>query len=375
MDVQLVQENGDHTRKPLAILLHVQEETYLANVRNIIAEEVSDIMPPGKYHFCFGGTIVSKVMEKELRLKQILEKSDDASLHVAVLSIDLLDNEEGSQGEVGLKHGGTQSPSFVSSVFETGDVHDYESFQPTNSKSVATFDINSDTISQAENLQESSMQATSLPSVSLLPETPKNFKKVLQLRSPTTTEIRSLKIYTDIEIKRGKGQDQAYKIFWNERVRKMAKNRNISNKEIYRRTNEEWRLHRSKLLVNHAGKEDLVKDLVTPNNMQKTEDGPKAKKMKAATVPSNISRVKIASAKIENLQAEVNLKTEVLKKTVDSAARKDILTALSQLQTCLDTSCAELRRAQDALRKNLKKLELSKCMTDKETEKGTYIAF
>jgi hypothetical protein len=81
--------------------------------------------------------------------------------------------------------------------------------------------------------------------------------------------------------------------------------------------------------------------------------------------------MKIASAKIENLQAEVNLKTAVLKKTVDSAARKDILTALSQLQTCLDTSYTELRRAQDALRKNLKKLQLSKCMTDKETEKGT----
>ena len=31
MDMQLVQENGDHTKKPLAILLHVQEETYLAN--------------------------------------------------------------------------------------------------------------------------------------------------------------------------------------------------------------------------------------------------------------------------------------------------------------------------------------------------------
>jgi hypothetical protein len=310
-------------------------------------------MPPGKYNFCIGGTIVSKVMEKDLRLKQILEKSDDASLHVAVLSIDLLDNEEDSQGEVGLEHEGTQSPSFVSSVSETGYV--YESFQSTNSKSVATSDINSDTISQAENLQESSKQATSLPSVSLLPEAP---KKVLQLRSPTTTEIRSLKIYTDIEIKQGKGQDQAYKIFWNERVRKMAKNRNISKKEIYKRTNEEWRLHRSKLLVkDHTGKEELV----TPNDndMQKAEDRPKAKKMKAATVPSNISRVKIASARIENLQAEVNLKTEVLKKTVDSIARKDILTALSQLQTCLDAASAELRRAQDTLRKNLKKLELS----------------
>jgi hypothetical protein len=55
--------------------------------------------------------------------------------------------------------------------------------------------------------------------------------------------------------------------------------------------------------------------------------------MKAATVPSNISRMKIASAKIENLQAEVNLKTEVLKKTVDSAARKDILTALSHVKS------------------------------------------
>lgn len=223
MDVQLVQESESLARRPLAILLQVQEETYLADVRNIIAEEVSDIMPPGKYSFCFRGETVSKIMEEELTLKQIVEESDDALLNVVVLSIDLPgnDNEENNQGEDGLKQlGNKQSPSLMPSG------------------------------------PESSMQKTTLPSSSLVLETP---KKLLKLRSPTTTEIRNLKIYTENEIKQGRGKDEAYKIFWNERVRKMAKNRNISKGEIYKRINEEWRLHHSKLLIEeHRNMEQMA---------------------------------------------------------------------------------------------------------------------
>lgn len=326
MDVQLVQESESLARRPLAILLQVQEETYLADVRNIIAEEVPDIMPPGKYSFCFRGETVSKIMEEELTLRQIVEESDDASLNVVVLTFDLPSNDnENNQGEDGLKQlSNAQSSSLMSSG------------------------------------SESSMRKTTLPSSSLLLETP---KKVLQLRSPTTTEIRNLNIYTENEIKQGRGKDEAYKIFWNERVRKMAKNRNISKGEIYKRTNEELRLHRSKLLIEeHRNMEQMA----TSNDVQETEGSTKAKKMKAATVPSNISRMKIASATLESLRGEINLNIKDLEKTVDPTTRKDILTAISLLQMRLDASSSEMRKAQDALRKNLKRREQLK----HETAKG-----
>ena len=84
MDVQLVEENEDLNRIPLAILLDVEEKTYLADVRDLIAEQVSDVMPPGNYNFIFRGATVSKAMEEELTLKQIVEESNDASLCVVL---------------------------------------------------------------------------------------------------------------------------------------------------------------------------------------------------------------------------------------------------------------------------------------------------
>ena len=193
---------------------------------------------------------------------------------------------------------------------------------------------------------------TSLPAASL----PENPKKVFQLRSPTTCEFRNLKIYTDAEIKKGRGQEQAYRTFWNEKVKKMAKNRQISNKEIYKRANDEWRHHRSKVLVKDSiDMEEIVKSTYTEKREdEETEDGPQAKKLKAGTVPSNISRVKAASASLESLLAELNRKTEELKKTFDPILKKEIQTELSQLQMSLDSSKSEMRKAQETLRKNLK---------------------
>ena len=175
MDVQLVEENEDLNRIPLAILLDVEEKMYLADVRDLIAEQVSDVMPPGNYNFIFRGATVSKAMEEELTLKQIVEESNDASLCVVLLSIDLPgdENKEYSHDQ-GCLVEQEKVPQDLSPV----------SSQSTDYK-------------------------TSLPATSL-PENPKN---VFQLRSPTTCEFRNLKIYTDAEIKKGRGQEQAYRTF------------------------------------------------------------------------------------------------------------------------------------------------------------------
>lgn len=348
MDVQLVHEikgnQGQSCKKPLAILLDVQQETYLANIRNLITEQVSDVMPPGKYCFSFRGMIVSEAMEEELVLKQIIEKSDDpSSLSVVLLSIENFQEDRYDQGSAA-KQGKVQKQS-LSPVLSSSTDYKSKDTMPSPNDSTNTQD--------GKPLQESTLTVTSLPTTSLFPENP---KKVFQLRSPTTTELRNLKIYTDAEIKKGRGQEPAYRLFWNEKVKQMAKNRKISNKEIYKRTNDEWRLHRSKLLVKDFKN---MEEIVTSTDMEKikeeeTKDEPQAKKMKAGTVPSNVSRVKAASASLECLLAEINSKTEELEKTFDSTSRNEIQSELSQLQMRLDSSKSEMRKAQDTMRKNLK---------------------
>ena len=79
---------------------------------------------------------------------------------------------------------------------------------------------------------------------------------------------------------------------------------------------------------------------------------PQKKKMKAVTLPSNISRAKASSAAVASLLADIAAKTEELKKVSDLTTRKEIQSILQQLRRQLDTSKSEMRKAQDALRKN-----------------------
>ena len=326
MDVQLVQRNADLTRKPLAILFELNEETFLKDVRNIIVEQVSDIMPNASYSFLSQGKPVSKVMEEKTTIREIVEKGDDPSLCIAVLSVDLLGDVEETLG-----HCITIGPQRTCETGETATSTGAMTYSPKST--------------------------TSLPAI--CPSTEN--RKVLQLRSPTTAELRNLKKYTDDEIIKGKGKEQAYRAFWNKKVEELAKNRSLSKQEIYKRTNEQWRLHGTQLLLKDSEK---MKEMEGAANTADREAGvePQKKKMKAVTLPSNISRAKASSAAVASLLADIAAKTEELKKVSDLTTRKEIQSILQQLRRQLDTSKSEMRKAQDALRKNLniKKSELSK---------------
>ena len=203
MDVQLVERNADLTRKPLAIIFELNEETYLKDVRNIIAKQVSDIMPNASYIFLSQGKRVNKVM-KNITIGEIVEKGDDPSLCIAVLSVDLPGDVEETLG-----HSITVGPQ---RTCETGETGTSTGAMPYSPKST-----------------------TSIPAI--YPSTEN--RTVLQLRSPTTAELHNLKKYSDDEIIKGKGKEQAYRAFWNKKVEELAKNRSLSKQEIYRCTNEQ----------------------------------------------------------------------------------------------------------------------------------------
>ena len=87
-----------------------------------------------------------------------------------------------------------------------------------------------------------------------------------------------------------------------------------------------------------------------------TQNGPKAKRMKTNTQPSNISRLKVAEQRAHDLEKQLSQRNKDLQHAVcSSASQGEIKADLSRLQSSLDSTKSEIRKAQDTLRKNLKK--------------------
>ena len=84
MDIQLLDERN--CNKPLANLIDVEPGVYLNEIRQIISDQVSDILPEGEYEFQHHGIKISKVEEATVRLSKITLPGDDPSL--CMLSLD-----------------------------------------------------------------------------------------------------------------------------------------------------------------------------------------------------------------------------------------------------------------------------------------------
>lgn len=199
--------------------------------------------------------------------------------------------------------------------------------------------------------------AEARPTQSMLPQ-PKP-TKMLKLQSPTTAEVRNLKMFTATEIENGRGKEPEYRKFWNKKVQDLSKNRNISNKEIYKRVNESWQLHRCKLL--QVETRDVQTKSKEIENMRECEaTGSHESKMKKTTLTKNVLGVREASEAIKSLAAEVTCLSESLKRSHDALEKNKFQNDLKHAKTRLDASRSELRKAQDTLRKNLgvKKSEL-----------------
>ena len=69
------------------------------------------------------------------------------------------------------------------------------------------------------------------------------------LRSPTSWQIRGVKIYTTEEIERTKGLEKKRRLFWNTEAKKLCKETKKSKGDIAKAIDLAWRQHQSSLLL------------------------------------------------------------------------------------------------------------------------------
>ena len=162
MDVKVLDENSN---KPLAILFDVKPGLYLSEVRQVVSDQVSDVMPSSEYQFKYQGTQISKVQETVTTLQKIALSGDDSSFFILPLPIPISNTVD-------------------------------------------------HTISTKSGLEsDSSDQTNHMKSTPPHTESPEAKTKMLHLRSPSHAEIRNLRIFTDTEIENGRGRNQTIEDF------------------------------------------------------------------------------------------------------------------------------------------------------------------
>ena len=293
MDVKLI--DVEHPEKAVAILFNVEPDILLSEMRNVISNQVADIISSNDYRFQHHKVQLSRSQESSVILRNITLPSNDKSFWMV---------------HVSFCNPGTE---YVN--------HRYRSkTDKTVPKSAASAET-----SLVSSLSTSETEVTST-------------SNVLQLRRLSDVELRNIKIYSNADIEKGKGSEKEYRRFWNEEVRKMAKDTSIGKKEMYKQVNECWKLKRCSLLEAEA-----------------------PKTMKKATISKNIERVREATESTKSLRETVGSMSQTLKRNTDLVNRAEVERNVKRTKTSLISSMSELRKAQDTLRKNLgaKKSQLS----------------
>lgn len=370
MDVQLLDESC--SQKPLAMLFDVSGQNLLSEIREIIADQVSEVMPSNEYNFICHGTQVCRPQETKLTVEKTALKSDDPSFGILLLSFSHVPtstqiltetwqrNKLVSNSECSVS-GLPSSQPCTSSAVDNDLVSDVSETELIIDSDIAGDEIDIHSISESS---PHSKHACSTSATQGTPEV-KTKENTLKLRSPSNVELRKLKIFSSADIENGRGSVQEYRRFWNKTVRVLAKNKKISNKEIYKCVNESWKLERCKLLQEETREiQGKIKKIEADqfSLLASSSQEPK-NKMKTMTLAKNILRMREASEITESLSAEVRSLSQISKRGHDMVPeRKELQKDLKKAKNRLDSSKSELRKSQDALRKNLniKKSELSK---------------
>ena len=160
------------------------------------------------------------------------------------------------------------------------------------------------------------------------------------LRSPSSWEVRGVKIYTSQEIESAKGMEKQRRIFWNDMAKKLCKETKNSKQVIAQIINESWRKEQTGLLITKS------KDLLdAAKEMEKTNS-----KMKPSTIAKNIQRIRDSQKELERIDAEMKeaLEQSPLGDGINKRKRE-----LEELQRAKKYHLSDIKKGQDAMRKNL----------------------
>jgi hypothetical protein len=165
------------------------------------------------------------------------------------------------------------------------------------------------------------------------------------LRSPSSWEVRGIKIYTSHEIESAKGIEKQRRIFWNDMAKKLCKETKKSKQVIAQIINESWRSEQTSLLITKS------KDLLdAAKEIERTDS-----KMKPNTIAKNIQRIKGSQKELERINAEIKEASALVGQSPQGnriCKRKHEL-ELEELQRAKKYHLSDIKKGQDTMRKNL----------------------
>ena len=157
------------------------------------------------------------------------------------------------------------------------------------------------------------------------------------LRSPTSWEMRGVKIYTQREIEKAKGMEKKRREFWNKEAKRLCRETKKSKNDIMKELNIAWRKHRSTLLLKEENfiqkmQNDAIKEGHYCQNKIKCKPG---------TIQKNFDRIRQHKNELDQVTNEIeNTKRD----SVVGKKRK-----LDQLDDKKSYHLVEMKKAQDAL--------------------------
>ena len=164
------------------------------------------------------------------------------------------------------------------------------------------------------------------------------------LRSPTSWEIRGVKIYTQYEIGKAKGMEKKRREFWNKEAKRLCQETKMSRNDVCKEINVAWRKHQATLLLEE---ESLLEGLQNDSEAVDFNKCSTPNNCKPGTIQKNLDRIRQHKNELDQVFAEIE-STEC----GSEIGRKRKLDELNDKKSFL---LVELKKAQDAMRKNLKK--------------------
>lgn len=296
----------------IGVLPCFDEQDILTNLRDEICEDF-DL---SNFSFSFEESLLDCDQESLLKVESISEKRSDVSEAEGCLVIKII------------------------------------SFAPPSEPKQSASSLLSSESSTTKNNDDSSAPSTSFASSSTnhagTRKPWKSFSKPATfLRSPSSWELRGVKIYSLEEIEVAKGIEKKRRVFWNDMAKKMCKETTKPKQIIGKTINDEWRKHQANLLLEE---QDLLSAATEAEN--KGGNIPCGRKLKSGTIGKNAQRIRNNQDELAKITAQI----DKVKKQEPGQKRK---IELNELERTKKFCISDMKKAQDVMRKNLKVAKMS----------------
>ena len=164
----------------------------------------------------------------------------------------------------------------------------------------------------------------------------------------SAARARKIKIYSHSEIANSSGMTKVYREFWNAKGEELCRSSALSNYkpgEIQGAINVAWTLEKSKLIKDEVHKiNDEINQKCPDHLLRKFQ-------LSTVTLEKNVTRVEKGETSLQKLQQELTAARLELIDSKNKSERQAAMTKVEEIEKELDSQLAELKRAQDSLRK------------------------